>query len=176
MKRSQPQRRRYSPAFGGIKAGGLVLSVLMLSGCFTYVRTSPELVPVGQTVRLLVTPEGASETASFSEVDREEPTLEGTLERREGNTIFLRIPVGNHPAYGPLTRQLGQVVRVPVGEILTAERRELDQAKTGFLIAGGIGFSTLLILNIIGGTSGIEGEEPPDIDFHLGKLFSIPIG
>jgi hypothetical protein len=153
-----------------------MVSVLMLSGCFTYVRTSPEVIPVGQTVRLLVTPEGASEAASFFEVDREEPTLEGTLERREDNTLLLRVPVGTRTADSPRTRQLGQVVRIPAGEILAAELRELDQGKTGLLITGGIGLGALLFFKVIRATGGVDINEPPDIDLHLGKLFSIPIG
>ncbi len=154
----------------------IVLSVILMSGCYNYVRMDAALLPVGQDVRLLVTPAGAEEFSSYtSGGDGLAPVIQGTLARRDGDALFIRVPVGNRVGDNPRAVDLRQMVRVPVDGILATERKELDPGKTAFLIAGAGAFGSLIFFKIISNNGGIKGQTDVEPDFHLGG-FRIPIG
>lgn len=156
----------------------VALSTVLLSGCFSYVPTALDVTPAGEEVRLLVTRQGAAELAQVTDVSTEVPTLRGTVLEREPETLMLRVPVGQRQM-GFHTASLDQTIRVPVGEILQVERRELDTGKTALLIGGALGASAFVIFSIMEafGESPTPGDPTPPEESRIPIPFlSVPIG
>ena len=151
--------------------GALVGATLALSGCYKYVPTRLDVTPVDERVRLLVTPAGATDLAAFGGADGPAPTVEGRVVGLEGGTLLMRVPVGNG-SMTPGAVSFDQMIRVPSEEIISIERREIDRAKTGILLAGAVGGAALVVLGIME-ASGQRSDPPNDPDLYL---FSIPIG
>jgi hypothetical protein len=149
----------------------------MTSGCFRYLPVPLEATPDGQDVRLLVTRQGASELNEVANVDGAVPTLTGTIVSREGRELLLNVPVGQRQD-GFHTASINQTIRVPMGEILQVERRELDKAKTGLLLGGAAAGSAFIIFSIMDAFGGDSSGSPPDLNESRIPIpfLSIPIG
>lgn len=166
--------RRATGTRAALAAAALLLP---LSGCFSYVPVTLEATPEGEDIRVLVTRQGASELAEVSEIPGEVPALRGTLIGREQNDVLLRVGVGQRQE-GFHTISLDQTIRVPSGEILQVERRELDKGKTALLTGGALAGSAFIIVSIMdafGGDPGSEPEPPDEIRIPT-PFISIPIG
>lgn len=159
------------------RALGLSVVTLATSGCFRYVPAQLETTPAGEGVRVLVTRQGATELASVAEVDPDVPRVDGTVVGVEEGTLLLQVPVGRRQE-GFIASNLNQMVRVPTGEILSFQRRELDGFATGALLAGSAVVITAAIAFIFDpfGDSSLDPEDPPDDLLLRFGLFSIPIG
>ncbi len=157
------------------KVGVVTNLVLVLAGCFNYVPTDFTTVPVGEDIRLIVSRERVPDLSELTLQDDPAPTLQGTLERREGASLIVRIPVGRR-AEGFHSVALGQAIHVHPDAIISAELRVLDGFKTAGVLAGTVaGGVTLLLLGMeaINDQAPIPGEDPPDLQL---TLISIPIG
>ena len=91
--------------------------------------------------------------------------------------LLLRVPVGQRQT-GFVPSGLSQTIRVPTGEILSFERRELDKAATGLFIGAGVGIAATALIFILdpSGRGEPENTDPPDdLMLRIG-LISIPIG
>ena len=96
----------------------MVANLLAFGGCFAYVPVEPAAAPVGQEVRVYITPQ---EMAALRELDDQglpysngPPSVSGILTSRDGSGLTLRIPVA--------TRQ-----NLLAPELDLSERRNLTQ-------------------------------------------------
>jgi hypothetical protein len=135
--------------------GALVLA-WTFAGCYRYLPVTPEAVPPGEAVRIRLTPE---EAANFPDLRLTEGRLlEGRLFHASESMLTLETTVGvNDPQRG--TRALVQRVEIPRGAMVELERRELDRARTGFLVAGGTAVVTAVVVSQLRKGSG--SDDPP---------------
>ena len=157
-----------------IALGALVLTT---SGCFRFVPTDLETTPPGQSVRVLMTREGAAELSAVTEVNRDAPSVVGTVMGTEGDDLMLNVSVARRQE-GFIASSINQTVRVPKGEILTFERRELDGLATGAVIglSGAITAGIIVFILDPFGTSDVPpGDDPEDLALSF-ELLSIPFG
>lgn len=155
----------------------LPMAAAVSTGCFRYVPAELETAPPGEGVRVLMTSQGAAEFSSVTGSDAPAPLVNGTVVGVEGDDLLLSVSVGQRRE-GFIQSSLRQTVRVPIGEVLTFERRELDAVRTGVAVGGAAAVVAGVVVFIIKPFGqGDLGEEPPpdDLQFNLG-LFSIPIG
>ena len=154
----------------------MAYAAVTLSGCHSYVRTDLGSVSGGEDVRFLVTRAGASELTAATGDTEARARIEGTVDRREPNTIFLRVPQPPLRAEQLGGPRLDQMVGVPIGEILDAERRVIDRTRTGLTLGAGIVAATFIVLQImdvIGDGSADDSDD--DVDLFFSGV-SIPIG
>jgi hypothetical protein len=153
------------------------LAVTMATtGCYRYVPAQVEATPPGTGVQLLVTPSGAQEAEVAGALDGGEPRLRGTVVGVEGGQLLLRVPL-TRIQQGFIENRIDQAVSVPVGEIVSFQRRELDRLQTGLFIGGtvaGVAAIALLILDPLRGDPERPGPDP-DESIVL-PIVSIPIG
>jgi hypothetical protein len=69
-------------------------------------------------------------------------------------------------------RSIQQRVLIPVGEIVSFERREVNPTTTAVLVAGMAGFATAIVLAI---TEARKGENPDDPTPPDESVIDIPI-
>lgn len=146
----------------------LAASVLLVSACFSYVPTELESVPVGQDVQVYVTRAGMAE---LEQIPESGPILRGKLMARESDRISLRVPVATRQT-GFYQSTVGQDVFIPVGEIVQIERRKLNGATTGLLVAGTAAGAAGIIYVIIEAYGRTE-TTPPDPEELRIPIFSI---
>jgi hypothetical protein len=157
---------------------GLALALVLSAGCHRYTPTDASLVPPGEDIRVLVTRVGA---AQLEEVlpDRSIPgVISGTMNGVEGDDVLMRVPVGARRE-GFVMVDMVQTIRVPMGEILGMERRELNKAATGLLLVGAAALGVGVVFGIIEafGTAPPPDEGPPPEEFSavIGRFF-VPWG
>ena len=140
-----------------------LIAVLMASttGCYKYLPSQIDPAPpAGETVRLVVTRDGATDLAAITDLDSSIPRVEGKLEARESDSFMVRVPQG--AVENGVFSDIGQLVRVPTSQVLSVEIRKLDPVMTGLLV-GAIGTgSTLLLLKIIDSVGGGVNRDNPD--------------
>jgi hypothetical protein len=149
----------------------------MTAGCFTYVPAQLETTPPGENVRVLVTRQGASELASVTTVAGDVPSMDGSVVGTEGTDLLLRVAVGERRE-GFIASSLNQTVRVPVGEILSFQRREVDKLRTGLLVGVAAGVATAVVVFILdpfGSRDPPSGPDPDELRLDMG-VFTIPVG
>ncbi len=145
-----------------VRKGAAVLSTLFLTGCYSFHATELDHPPLGEQVRMTVTRAGAAEYTEVTGRDEAIPRMEGELVAHDGGHMTLRIPVGSPLLPG--SANVGSLIRVPEGEILELERRELDRTRTALLVAGSTLAATALVLAIMDGFAGGPGIDPGDGD------------
>src|SRR5918996_1748192 len=102
----------------------IAASVLVLTGCFSYVPAPLETVPAGSDIRVYVTRQAMADLTEVLEHDG--PFLKGTLVRRDDERVFIRVPVAPRQQ-GFYMSTVGQDVSLPAAEIVQLERRRLDR-------------------------------------------------
>jgi len=155
----------------------LTLSLLG-SGCFRYVPTELDIAPPGENVRLTVTSVGAAELNEIMELTAPIPILSGDLVRMDESVVLLSIPLAER-RMGIHTEGLAQTIRIPVSEVLAAEKKELDPVRTALLASGTVGVAAsvvFLIMESFGALTPLDDGNP--IEHAMNRLFSfsIPIG
>ena len=151
----------------------LVVAALSGSACYDYVPVETAAPPPGEDVRVFVTRQGAAEFSEVAPVDGPVPDLRGRVVGREGSDLLLAVEVASRQV-GLRAISLEQTVRVPIGEILSIERRVLNKPFTAAVLVGLAAGGTAMLLGIIDAFGGAPGAEP-DPDFLI-NLFSIPVG
>jgi hypothetical protein len=163
----------------GTRGGAAILFALSLAGCYTYHAAELDRPPVGEQVRMTVTRAGASEYTEVTGRDEAVPRMEGELVAHDGGHMTLRIPVGNPMLPG--SANVGSLIRIPEGEVLQLEQRELNRTRTALLVAGSTVAATALVLAIMDGFAGGPGIDPGDGDLDARPrpspriLLSIPV-
>lgn len=163
---------------GAWKGASILVVLLFSSACYSYVPTDVSLATPGEDVRVLVTRVGAAELEQISPEAISAGTIAGTMEAVDDDEFLMRVNVGERRE-GFAMLDLRQTIRIPMGEILSMERREFNGTGTGLLIAGGAAVATLVIMGIIeafGSAEGGEDVDPPeDFSVVFGR-FSFPWG
>ncbi len=158
-----------------------IVALSTTTGCFNYVPTEIGAVPPGGSVRLYLTRagveavnQGGAEEALSTVF---EPVLAGEFVRRTDAELFVRVPtvrrqVGFHSA------QLGQNIRVPAGEVVQVERRELSRARTGLLVGGSAAAITGLIVFILNDARQPDVVTPPfdPVEDRRRRVFTLRFG
>ncbi len=150
----------------------LAIAVPLFSGCFTYVPAELGTVPLGQEVRVYLTRNADVELPE--EASSARGVLRGRFMRQEDGRLTIRIPVVPR-SQGYYSPEVGQEVRIPTGEILAIQRRELSLARTTLLVGGAAGAAGAIILLITNDESAPESGpgDPPEV-IRI-PLFSIPV-
>ena len=155
------------------RAAALGFAITLASGCHSYVPTELGVVPEGEHVRLLVTRAGSEEVARVTDETELRPQIRGQFLGREDRELLVRIPISVNQAPEGMSRMdLGQVVRIPEGEVLTVDRREFSAAKTGALVGGTVAVAAFLLYNIFDVFSDGGGDGDPGPVLSVG----FPIG
>jgi hypothetical protein len=152
---------------------GLALAMtLVLCGCFSYVETPIESVPVGEDVRVYLTRQGIAELRELPELDG--PFLTGRLLRREEQRLLVSVPIARQQT-GFYSAPIGQEVVIPTGEIVQLERRRLNRGGTGLLLAGtAVAAATVVYVIIDSGRQPSPNGPPGPEEFRRPRL-SFPI-
>jgi len=151
--------------------------VMATTACYRYVPAQIEATPPGTGVQLLVTRNGAQEAEMAGALDDGEPRLRGTVVGVEGDQLLLRVPV-TRIQEGFIANRMEQAVSVPVGEIVSFQRREMDRLQTGLFIGGtaaAVAGIAVLILNPLRGDPERPGPDPDETILSL-PIFSVTIG
>ncbi|MEX2466463.1 MAG: hypothetical protein WD995_06105 [Gemmatimonadota bacterium] len=156
-----------------LRSLALCAGLLMAPGCYSYVPTDMAVVPPGEHVQLLVTREGSQEVAAVMDSNELRPSIRGQFVGREAESLLLRIPVSRD--LEGMRPEIGQVVRIPEGEVLTVDRREFSKGKTAALLGGVAAAGAFLLVNIFDVFSDADPRDGGDPDLFIG-LFRIPIG
>jgi len=162
-----------------LKGPALVVALFALAGCYRYVPTDASIAVPGEDVRVLVTRLGAAELSEVAPGEVGAGTIEGEFQNVDADDVVLHVPVGERRE-GFTMVDMMQTIRVPQGEILSMERRELNKVGTGFLIGGAVALGAGIVFGIIdafGSPTPSEGGDPPEdlLSVVFGR-FSFPWG
>ena len=151
---------------------GITASVLLLTGCFSYVQAPLETVPAGTDIRVYLTRQGLAELPETLEPNG--PFVEGTLVRRDAERLFVRVPLARRQE-GFYATTVGQDVSLRTGEIVQLERRKLDHTGTA-LLAGGTTAAAVAVIVLIMEAFGDAGGpvNPTPEEFRI-PLFSLTV-
>ncbi|HLB36399.1 MAG TPA: hypothetical protein VJL31_07505 [Gemmatimonadales bacterium] len=132
-------------------------SLLGLISCYRYVPAQLESVPVGSSVRALLSTDGVRSLSERTGMDN--GTLSGRLVERDAQRAMLLVP---WPGTGrdPGSRVLYQRVDVQVSHVARLDLRVLDKVRTGGLVAALLGAVTVIAVRAFGG--GNPGSPPLD--------------
>jgi hypothetical protein len=150
----------------------LTIPLVLCSGCFSYVQAPVESVPAGQDVRVYLTREGIAELRDVAESDR--PFVSGRLVRREEQRLLVSVPIARQQT-GFYSKPIGQEVSIPTLEIVQLERRKLNRAGTGLLVAGTAAATAVVIYTIIEAGRPPDPNGPPGPEEFRRPGFSFPI-
>jgi hypothetical protein len=132
---------------------GLLGIMSALVGCYSYTPVRPEVVPLGEVVRVRMTTDEAQKFADLQL--RDSRLLEGRLQNVSDDAVTVEATIGaNDPQRG--MRALMQRVDVSNAGMVELEWRRLDRARTGFLIAGGTAVLTAVVVGQFQGGGGDE--------------------
>jgi hypothetical protein len=150
-----------------------VLALSSTTACFSYIPTQVDAVPPGENVRVYV---NRSVVESIGEITTlTEPIVRGRVMRRDGAELFVRVPVAVRQE-GFHSAELGQDVRIPVGDVIAIEQRRLNPIGTGALVAGtaaGAAVILFVIMEAFGENESVE--DCPECVELMTPILSIPI-
>lgn len=140
--------------------GAALVAVLALAGCFTYVPAELATLPLGESVRVHL---ARAAPDSPGAVSADGAPLRGTLVRREGERVFIRVPVASRQE-GFSVIPIAQEVGVAARDVLRVERRRRSGTRTALLVAGTGAVAAYVIAMIVGDHSDrpVPDVEPPD--------------
>ncbi len=155
---------------------GLVATFL-LGGCFTYVPRELESVPLGEDVRVTLTQEGASSLRSWSQATLHRDlgsVVHGALLRLEGEHLVIRVSEADWQG-GFHRTEFGQDIRIPMGDVLVLEERELERVRTGLVVAAAAGgvFGVMHMI-LSDARPPRDGPPPPEPDVRAPWLHGHP--
>ena len=155
--------RTASRSFGVI----VISTTLALGACFTYLPSEPETVPVGEGVRVYLTPEKMRELREADDQGLPEsgaPMVTGTLIRQDNGDIAVRIPIITRQV-GFLQTQIGRQVTISSTDIIQLERRQLNRGRTtlaAVALGGVVAYVAHLILE--DARLPVRHDYPPRVD------------
>ena len=118
---------------------------------------------------MLVTRAGSEELARVTESNELRPMVSGQFVRLEQQSVLIRIPVQRDPQ--GFRSEIGQLIRVPEGEVLAVDRREFSAAKTGLTVGAGVAVTGFLLWQVFDVFSDSR-RTPPDPDLSLIPILS----
>lgn len=155
----------------------IIAVTLTTSGCYRYIPAQAETTPPGTGVRVLVTTDAVEDLAAVGAIENEVPLVDGTVTGIDGDALLMSIPVGARND-GFVASTIEQVVRIPLGEIVSLQQRELNSLATGVAITGVAAGIAGLVALIVKPLLGEQGDPPtPPDEFSLSiNFFSVMIG
>jgi hypothetical protein len=141
-------------------------TVVLLSGCFSYVPGELATVNPEREVRLELTRVGFAQLPEIP--NNPGPDISGRVVRQESNRLLLRVPV-NIRMDGMVTGIVEQDVVIPAADIVRIEQRVFSRQRTAVVALGGIG--TLIGVIAAFGSGGPPVGQPPEkpIDEEAGS-------
>jgi len=166
-----PLRRRRVSTTGWLVLGACVASSL---GCYKYVPTTIESVPVGAHVKAAISAEAQDDLRSRVGLDL--PVLEGEVIEENGDKVLLSVKSAKvESEFG--ARSLYQRVDVSRGSIVRVDVRQLDKPRTYGLIGAAAGVAALIVTQAFGESDPGSPNPPgnPPADHKQGFLFWVPV-
>jgi hypothetical protein len=165
---------RSAPRGLALRAAFVATLVITLPGCYRYVPTELEATPPGTAARIVVTRAGSEQLREAMPTAVDGAPVRGTFVEVDGNDAIFTVPVARRQE-GMAQRSIEQRVQVPLGEIVSFERRELNKTTTAILVAGMAGFATAIVVAIAEARKGEnpDGPGPPDESVIEIPLFSV---
>jgi hypothetical protein len=125
----------------------LTATILLLTGCFSYVPFDLGAASVGREVRIQLRPTAVTELSnpgafSYSETG---PMLEGTVTSVNADQLLITLPIFGRQA-GLFPNAPEAQVPVSVSQISIIQRRQLDRPKTLMAVGGVLAAVTVMIL------------------------------
>jgi hypothetical protein len=154
------------------RAIALLCSAALLSGCFTYVPTPLNSIPVGQEVHVHLSPRAQVELSQSGR--RVEESVRGTLAERRDNQILLKVPIATEQE-GFFRSDIEQDLSVAETDIVGIELRQFSGSKTALLVGGAVGAGALIVLGIVAASGAGSGPPGPGIEDIRIPLFSVPV-
>lgn len=149
----------------------VVISLLLISGCYHFVPADPSAVTPGTRVRAEVTDNSDRQVQRY--VDPRTSTLDGELVQWDDRGLVLLAGRRLRGA-GGLSATLSDTLHLPSGYLGSVQAREMDWTQTVAAVALGAGGAALAVLLprvFSGGGSG----DGPDSEGDEGAMISIPI-
>jgi hypothetical protein len=139
------------------------LAAIFVAGCYRYVPTSIEAVPVGARVRALISTE--TQLVLRDSLGLDLRGLNGTLVGRDDHRVLLQVRTAlGSSAFG--AKPLYQRIAVSPQNVLRVDVRRVHGLKTGALVAALVAATTVLTIQAIKrgnpGTPGPPGGGPPE--------------
>jgi hypothetical protein len=139
------------------------LAAIFVVGCYRYVPTSIEAVPVGARVRALISTE--TQLVLRDSLGLDLRGLDGTLVGREDHRVLLQVRAAwGSTAFG--AKPLYQRITVSPLDVLRVDVRRVHGLKTGALVAALAAAATVLTIEAIRrgnpGTPGPPGGGRPE--------------
>ncbi len=151
---------------------GLAAALLTASaGCFQYVPADVSAVPEGTSARIVMTRMGGEQLREAVPDTRDGAPVRGTVVGTDNGDLLLNVPVAQRQV-GSASRTIQQRVRIPVGEIVSFERRELNTTATVLTIGAGTAAVIGLVFAI---TESRKGDNPDPPDPPDDAIVEIPI-
>lgn len=136
---------------------GAMAAALSL-GCYSYVPSTMNAVPVGARVRALLSTE--AEVALHDSLGLELRSLNGTLvERQDSRLLFQVRTASGAAAFG--SRPLNQRIAVSEQDVLRVDVRRMSRLKTGALIAALVGAAAVVAIEGFGLLKPGTPQPPP---------------
>jgi hypothetical protein len=155
------------------------LTLLVTTGCYSYVPAEFETVPIGQGVRVFLSRDGVTRLRELGGdqipgASSDQPVVQGTLVRRSAADFSILIPVTSRQV-GFLQNELGQQVTLPVADAVQVQRREVSQVKTGLALAGSTAAIAFVIVSIIkGARQPVDNPQEQPVDIRIPLTVSLP--
>ncbi len=143
---------------------GIAVACVAFSGCFAWVPTELDGLGAGDRIQVHLTRAALAEqvlASPDSAAPELEPVLNGTLSRRTGESLLVRVPVvplGQQVPGGP---SFGRDVLVPTADVARVERRRVDRVRTALLGAAVAGVGAVLLYVIMDEAGGEGIPMPP---------------
>jgi hypothetical protein len=136
-------------------------TILLISGCFSYIPTELTSVPQGQEVRLHLTRQGL---AALPEIPNQAGlTLTGKLVESGEDRLRVRVPIAIQQD-AIVTRTLGQELVIPANAIVQVERRTFNRGRSALVLLGGA-----VVAAVAYASFRDSGPESPDLPGEPGE-------
>lgn len=127
-------------------------------GCFNYIPLDPVTAPVGESVRAHLTEVGQYELRERTRM-LFGTSFDGTLVERRDGRLFFQVRAAKGPSGLRSTGTLYQRIDVPLADVVSVERRELDKTKTLGLALGTTGAVAVAVITTLSGEP--ASQAPP---------------
>jgi hypothetical protein len=151
-----------------IRGAPLVVgAALLTSGCYTYVPAQFTAIPIGEGVRVYLSPTGLERLRQVGAealpgiADR--PVLNGRLVRRDATEFSLQVPVGTRQA-GFHQAEIDQQVTLPLSDLVQVEHRRVSGLRTGLALGAATALLATVVVTIVTDARNPAGDSGPDGD------------
>jgi hypothetical protein len=149
---------------------GLALTLLVVSGCYTYRPVRPGEALLDSRVRATVSPQEAAELATVLRGVRS--AVVGRLVENSDERIMLEVPLFSQTA-GMSRNAVHNRVAIPLSELVTLESRSLSTWRTG-LVVSAVAVAVGGAWVVVSGEGSRDDKEKPGTNNAVISVFRIP--